>query len=501
MQTASRCRLSLHSARSQIRLLQTGSLRSAEDNSKGENSKKMLHEKHCLLTTTDLGSSRVERDVTNDLEREFARPKKQSFLKSGPPRPRGQVGADPALMGAKAVRDYQEGKGGSLSEVSRGHFRDGRLARAAQETRSNNSSTEQVASQEAPIRNKARESQGMAAQRSTVGSQQGIRDLRSMAASRSAQQRPRSEEGPRLVNASPSAGDIQNMAAKPSPTRPQQGARDLRNMSAAPAKTMDLRAMRAAAPSSGVTRSPLRISRVASGSLTGSVQERASRPPRTGSRGVTVNESGEIIGDRSTLRREQRSRRKRSLLEGSEAKAEGPQYSEAEQAYINDREAALVPRETPYVPVPVTLESLAEYMPSLSTNATALQSTVQHGFERMLFNASLGSRVKAPPMEFLSLEEARQHDAKVAKVEGPRDSFETKPLTNEQMDTLLGKLLPEVPDVAEQTKKLGAGQVVARILEQVNRNPSYTGKDSVAFARRYKSLLPGTTPARPAARA
>ena len=457
--------------------------------------------KYCPLTTTDLRSSRVKRDVTHDLEREFARPRRQSVQIPGPPRPRGQVGEDPALMGAKAVKDYQEGKGGSRSGVSRGHFRDGRLAGAAQEARSNTSSTEQVPSQHAPVRNKAKQSQGTAAQRSPIGSQQGVRDLRSMAASRSAKERPHSDDGSRITNASPSAGDIQNMAAKPSPSRPQQGARDLRNMSAAPAKTMDLRAMRAAAPSVGVTRPPLRINRVARGSLTGPVQERASRPPRTVSRRATVDKSGEVIGDRSTLRREQRSRRKRSLLEGSEAKAEGPQYSEEEQAYINDREAALVPRETPYVPVPVTLESLAEYMPSLSTNTTALQSTVQHGFERMLFNASIGSRVKAPPMEFLSLEEARQHDAKVVKVEGPRDSFKTEPLTNEQMDTLLGKLLPEVPDVAKQTKELGAGQVVARILEQVNRNPSYTGKDSMAFARRYKSLLPGTTPARPAARA
>ena len=404
-------------------------------------------------------------------------------------------------MGAKAVKDYQEGKGGSRPEVSGGHFRDGRLARAAQTAQSNTNSTEQVPFRNAPVRNNERGSQGMAEQRSPRGSLQGIRDLRSMAANRSTQQRPRSDEGPRIINVSPSADHVQNMAAKPSPSRPQQGARDLRNMAAAPAKTMDLRAMRAAAPSTSVPRPPLRISRVVSGPLTGSVQERASRPPRIGSRRATVDQSGEVIGDRSTLRREQRSRRKRSLLEGSEAKAEGPQYSEEEQAYINDREAALVPRETTYVPVPITLESLAEYMPSLSTNTTASQSTVQHGFERMLFNASLGSRVKAPPMEFLSLEEARQHDAKVAKVEGPRDSFETKPLTNEQMDTLLGKLLPEVPDVAKQTKELGAGQVVARILEQVNRNPSYTGKDSVAFARRYKSLLPGTTPARPAARA
>ena len=404
-------------------------------------------------------------------------------------------------MGAKAVKDYQEGRGGSRPEVSGGHFRDRRLDRGAQTARSNTNSTEQVPSRNASVRNNERGSQGIAEQRSPIGSHQGIRDLRSMAASRSATRRPRSDDGPRVINVSPSADDVQNMAAKPSPSRPQQGARDLRNMAAAPAKTMDLRAMRAAAPSASVPRPPLRISRVLSGSLTGSVQERASRPPRTGSRRATVDESGEVIGDRSTLRREQRSRRKRSLLEGSEAKAEGPQYSEEEQAYINDREAALVPRETPYVPVPITLESLAEYMPSLSTNNTALQSTVQHGFERMLFNASLGSRVKAPPMEFLSLEEARQHDAKVAKLEGPRDSFETKPLTNEQMDTLLGKLLPEVPDVTKQTKELGAGQVVARILEQVNRNPSYTGKDSVAFARRYKSLLPGTTPARPAARA
>lgn len=295
--------------------------------------------------------------------------------------------------------------------------------------------------------------------------------------------------------------DIRNMEAQPSHSRPQQGIKDVRNMAAVRPGTVDLRNMKAATPSAdrppnsyglrpGAVRPALKPR--------GSVQERSVGPPRERMGAQRqANEATDNIGDRSTLRREKRAKRQRSLIENADAKADGPQYSEEEMAYMKERDEALELKETPYIPAAVTLESLAEYMPSLATGTMGMQHTVRRGFDRMIFNASLDQHVEAPPMEFLSLDEARKRDALVARKEKEKDDFEPRPLTEQQLDILLGKLLPEMPDVSEQAKAMSGGQIVSKLLHQVNRNPSYTPEDSVALAKRFKRLLPGGAAAKP----
>ena len=281
-------------------------------------------------------------------------------------------------------------------------------------------------------------------------------------------------------------------------------------MSAARPGTVDLRSMKAAAPP--VDRSVARptITRTSTGPPLqpgavrpalrprGSVQERSSGPPtgRIGA-GRRNSESDEGFGDISTFRREKRTNRRRSLIDDGEAKGEGPQYSEEELAYMKERDAAMEPEETPYTPATITKESLSEYMPAIATGTGGLQNTVQRGFDKMVFHASLGGLVKAPPMEFLSLDEARKRDAYIARQEKKRDSYQPQPLSEQQMNILVGKLLPEAPDVTEQAKGMGGGQVVTKVLQMVNRNPSYTSEDAVALATRFKGLLPGAATARP----
>ena len=407
---------------------------------------------------------RPERDITQDLEREFQRPKptpRPAFRRLNTP---VATKDDPALTRrdspVQAVRDIRDLR-------SQGTQRDpGTLG--LQDAESERRSPSIVA----PSTSNVKDIRKMAALTPSSHPRQGIKDIR-------------------------------NMAARPSPSSSQQGIKDVRSMAVPHPGMVDLRSLKAALPPAD--RPLMRPGAIRPAfKARGSVQERSAGAPR-GRVGYQprADQAAENIGDRSILRRENRTKRHRSLVGDADAKAEGPQYSEEEMAYMKDRDEALEPKETPYIPAVVTLESLAEYMPSLATGTMGMQHTIQRGFDKMIFNASLSQSMKAPSMEFLSLDEARERDALIARKEKEKDEFEPKPLNKQQLDLLLGKLLPEIPDVSEQAKDIGGGQIVAKLLQQVNRNPSYTSEDSMALAKRFKGLLPGTTTAKvkPVARA